>query len=176
MYKFTAFGLVISMLLSNALFATNKTTINDQEMANKILYYINQYRNKHGLNSLTLDTRMSKEAQQHSQDMATHRQPFGHQQFMQRIKRLHKQIKLSGAAAENVAYNYKDARDVVTNWLRSPGHKRNIDGHYNLTGIGTARDAKGKIYFTQIFISTQQQTQRRHRAHLSLPFKVFLFH
>jgi uncharacterized protein YkwD len=113
---------------------------------------INLYRNQHRLAPLTMNEQMVKEARQHSADMAKHSIPFGHNHFMSRINRLHKQIKGSGAAAENVAYNYKDAHDVVNNWLKSPGHKRNIDGHYNLTGVGIAYDKNGKLYFTQIFL------------------------
>ena len=126
----------------------------DIAIQNSILIYINEYRQKHGLSALKMDNNIVKEAKNHSIDMANHTMPFGHKYFLSRIDRLHSKIKNSGAGAENVAYNYKDAQDVVKNWLRSPGHKRNIDGNYNLTGIGIARDSKGKIYFTQIFLRT----------------------
>jgi uncharacterized protein YkwD len=45
------------------------------------------------------------------------------------------------------------AREVVDNWLKSPMHKKNIEGAFNLTGIGVAADKKGTLYFTQIFVS-----------------------
>ncbi len=41
---------------------------------------------------------------------------------------------------------------MVEQWLTSPGHKRNIVGNYNITGIGIARDKQGKLYYTQIFL------------------------
>lgn len=143
--------LLMSTLLgfTQPVFAASETDIQ-----NAILVHINQYRQQHGLGKLTMNNDMVKEARQHSQDMATHRMGFGHKYFNQRIDRLHKKVKNSGAGAENVAYNYKDAQDVVKNWLRSPGHKRNIDGNYNLTGIGVIRDSQGKLYFTQIFLRT----------------------
>lgn len=131
-----------------------KQSNSDTAIQNDILVYINEYRLQHGLNPLTMDNRIVAEAKKHSRDMATHNVPFGHKHFLSRIDRLHSRIKNSGAGAENVAYNYKDAQDVVKNWLRSPGHKRNIDGNYNITGIGVARDRNGKIYFTQIFLRT----------------------
>ena len=59
------------------------------------------------------------------------------------------------AAAENVAYNsgYSDpATQAVQGWLKSTGHRQNLEGNYNLTGIGIAKNAKGEYYFTQIFI------------------------
>jgi uncharacterized protein YkwD len=126
----------------------------DSAIQNEILIYINQYRHQHGLAPLAMNNKIVIEAKKHSMDMATHKIPFGHSYFKSRINCLHSQIKDSGAGAENVAYNYKDARDVVKNWLLSSGHKRNIDGNYNLTGIGIARDKLGKIYFTQIFLNT----------------------
>lgn len=124
----------------------------DEDIQNAILVHINQYRQHHGLSALKMDNAMVKEAQKHSMDMANHSIPFGHQYFKDRVHRLHKHIKNFSAAAENVAYNYKDAKNVVDNWVRSPGHRRNIKGNYNLTGVGIARDKKGKIYFTQIFL------------------------
>lgn len=124
----------------------------DTDIQNAILAHINEYRVEHGMNALKMDSRISKEARQHSLDMANHKVPFGHTYFHTRVKRLHTQIHNSNAAAENVAYNYKSAQDVVNNWLKSPGHKHNIRGNYNLTGIGVVRDKQGKIYFTQIFL------------------------
>jgi uncharacterized protein YkwD len=44
------------------------------------------------------------------------------------------------------------AREVVDGWLRSPGHRRNIEGDFRLTGIGVATARNGMVYFTQIFI------------------------
>ncbi len=117
-----------------------------------ILVYVNEYRVKHGLKPLKMNNLMSVEAAKHSRNMASHTIPFGHKYFDKRIHRLFAEIKHCSGGAENVAYNYKDAKDVVRNWLTSPGHRRNIVGNYNLTGIGLARDKRGKLYFTQIFI------------------------
>jgi uncharacterized protein YkwD len=50
-----------------------------------------------------------------------------------------------------VASGQMTAREVVNGWLKSPGHKKNIEGNFVLTGIGYARSKKGDIYFTQIF-------------------------
>lgn len=119
-----------------------------------ILADVNSYRKQHHLNPLKMDGRISQQAKIHSVNMAQHRLPFGHINFLNRVTVLRKEIKNSGAASENVAYNYKDGHDVVKNWLLSPGHKRNIVGNYDLTGIGIARDTKGRIYFTQMFLKT----------------------
>lgn len=145
----------------------------DATIQNAVLFYINEYRQQHGLSKLTMDNHIVIQAKQHSEDMANHRMPFGHKDFGKRIAKIRTQIKNTGGGAENVAYNYKSAQEVVRQWLRSPGHKRNIVGHYNLTGIGVARDKQGKLYYTQIFIQTSKNskshtTVRRHS--LSVPF------
>ena len=147
----------------------------DTAMQNAILVHINKYRQQHGLNPLKMDNKIVKEAKKHSIDMANHTIPFGHKYFNSRIDRLHAQIKNSGAGAENVAYNYKDAQDVVKNWLRSPGHKRNIDGNYNITGIGIASDKQGKIYFTQIFLKTGNSNKYAVRRPFSTLFNGSIF-
>ncbi|MBA3536339.1 MAG: CAP domain-containing protein [Tatlockia sp.] len=132
----------------------------DIDIANQraILFHVNEYRAKHHLKPLQMNNQMSEEAAKHSRDMARHAIPFGHKYFDKRIHRLFVEIKNCQAGSENVAYNYKDGKDVVRNWLTSPGHRRNIEGNFNLTGIGLARDTKGKLYFTQIFLRTSNPT------------------
>ncbi|WP_058496267.1 CAP domain-containing protein [Legionella drozanskii] len=131
-----------------------KTETVDSANQKAILVYVNEYRAKRGLKPLKMNNLMSAEAAKHSRDMANHAIPFGHQYFDKRIHRLFNAIQQCQGGSENVAYNYKDAKDVVRNWLTSRGHRRNIEGNYNLTGIGLARDKRGKLYFTQIFLRT----------------------
>lgn len=125
---------------------TNATIVND------ILHDVNIYRQQHGLNELVLKTYLSTQAERHSRNMATHIVPFGHTGFLARFKTIYRQAWHPNGAAENVAYNYKDGHDVVRNWLKSSHHLANIKGSYNYTGIGLARDKRGKLYFTQIFL------------------------
>ncbi|KTD71144.1 putative transporter [Legionella steelei] len=145
---------------------------NDTAIQNAVLFYINEYRQQHGLSKLTMDNNIVIQAKQHSQDMASHRMSFGHQDFGKRIAKLRSQIKNTGGGAENVAYNYKTAQIVVSQWVRSPGHRRNIVGNYNLTGIGVARDKQGKLYYTQIFLQTGKAPQKyaTRRAYMAVPF------
>lgn len=155
--------LLISLILSSGQIANAQpmpSQPSETAIQNAVLIHINAYRQKHGLGVLKMDQDMVREARQHSLDMANHRMPFGHQGFGKRIARLHQRVKNSGAGAENVAYNYKSARIVVEQWLRSPGHKRNIDGQYNVTGIGVARDRQGHLYYTQLFLRTGKATQQ----------------
>lgn len=150
--------------------ATPWAYASDTAIEQAVLLHINQYRHQHGLAPLKMDAKMSQEARTHSIDMAKHKIPFGHKYFQKRIAHLHQTIKNSGAGAENVAFNYKDAQDVVRNWVKSPGHQRNIVGNYHVTGIGIARDKNGKIYFTQIFLNTGNGKKYAARAPFSRVF------
>lgn len=136
-------------LCSSTIFA-NIDNNPDLEIEQSVLSQINAYRLSHHLSALKINPTMSAQAKKHSQDMAIHRMPFGHNGFSKRIKIVASSLDNFRGGAENVAYNYKPSI-VTQKWLESPGHKRNIDGHYNLTGIGIARDKQGKIYYTQLF-------------------------
>ncbi|MCA0403416.1 MAG: CAP domain-containing protein [Proteobacteria bacterium] len=152
-------SILFMMVFSNILFANTLATKDyvaiDSANQKAILFYVNKHRASKGLRPLKLNNVMSSAATIHSRDMARHSIPFGHKHFDKRIKRLYGKIKNCQAGSENVAYNYKDGQDVVKNWLTSRLHRRNIEGNFNLTGIGLARDSRGKLYFTQIFLRTK---------------------
>ncbi len=124
-------------------------------METEIFRLINKYRQSRHLPALHMNASISAAARRHSRDMAARRVPFGHSGFDARIDKLLHGIKGAHAAAENVAYGSKTAADVVKLWIHSRGHRKNILGKYNLTGIGIARSRNGTLYFTQIFIAAQ---------------------
>lgn len=130
---------------------------NNYDLATEILVYINQYRVQHGLSELVMNNELITQATRHSLDMANHAVPFGHDGFNRRIGYLYRSIPNATAGAENVAYNYKTAKSVVDGWISSRGHRKNILGKYNLTGIGLAQDKQGKYYYTQIFLYKSQE-------------------
>lgn len=121
-------------------------------MEDDILTLINRYRAKYGLQALKMNNTISDAARRHSKDMASGSIPFGHDGFDERTNKLIKQLSPADAAAENVAYGAETAQEVVNMWLHSKGHRKNIMGNYNLTGIGIAEGRDGTYYFTQIFI------------------------
>ena len=115
---------------------------------------INEYRESQGLNPLTLNDNISGQARFHSQNMADGDVLFSHNGFEQRIEAIATVISYQGAA-ENVAFNqgYPDpAARAVQSWLNSPGHLQNIQGDFDLTGVGVAQNPQGEYYFTQIFV------------------------
>jgi uncharacterized protein YkwD len=135
-----------------------------RSMEQMVLTAVNEYRAKRGLSALRMNPLMSREASIHSQDMERKRIPFGHDGFFTRIKHLQRSIKDYNGGSENVAYYppNKSPRDVVNLWLTSSGHRRNILGNYNLTGVGIVRDNRGWLYYTQIFINTNKSQRHGH--------------
>lgn len=123
---------------------------NMDTMESDILKYVNEDRIAHGLSPLEMNQLESSLAAKHSHDMSVGKVKFGHDGFNARAKTIQKELG-SIEVGENVAEGSMTAREVVDGWLQSPGHKRNIEGNFTLTGIGYATDKKGDIYFTQIF-------------------------
>lgn len=137
--------------------AANTNTTPPSQLELSVHQQINQYRLIHKLPPLTLDSRISEQARLHSKAMASGKVPFSHNGFEGRVKAINRVIPYS-SAAENVAFNQgysNPAKQAVEGWIKSNGHRINIVGQYNLTGIGIVKNAKDEYYFTQIFIRTR---------------------
>lgn len=125
---------------------------NNTSLANDVFKQVNQFRKSEELPALLMKEELNAIAQQHSEDMANGSVAFGHDGFRDRQKKAAEEIKDMRGFAENVAYGVNTAKEVVTLWENSPGHRRNMLGKYNYTGIGTAKSSDGEIYYTQIFV------------------------
>lgn len=115
---------------------------------------VNQYRLARNLPSLRLDPRLSEVARRHSQDMAQGTAAFSHDGFDRRVREIGRIVPYR-KAGENLAVNkgYADPVAVsVRGWIDSPGHRRNLEGEFDLTGIGVAKNPRGEYYFTQLFV------------------------
>ena len=121
------------------------------DLEEEVRELINQYRVSVGLPALAAAPAITQQARQHSLDMANGTVPFGHDGFQARVDAIDAAIPLR-SAGENVAAGYPTAESVVQGWLNSPGHLANIEGTWDLTGIGIAVDEDGYPYYTQIFI------------------------
>jgi uncharacterized protein YkwD len=97
---------------------------------------------------------IAEEARAHSKDMADQTVPFGHDGFSDRFARITRAIP-ADAGAENIAYG-PDADTVFRLWMDSAGHKANIVGNFDFTGVGVVWDSKSaSLYCTQIFIRSR---------------------
>ena len=144
----SSFGLIVSANLTPALAA---------DLEHYVHRLVNEHRVSQGLKPLSFHAEISAIARRHSQDMATGRVGFSHGGFESRRKKISKFI-AQPEVGENVAVNNGDflyaGERAVSGWLQSPGHRRNIEGSYDLTGVGIAQGPAGEYYFTQLFVRT----------------------
>ena len=116
---------------------------------------VNNYRLQMELPPMTLIEEFSLLARQHSQAMADGKVDIGHDGFHQRYHMASSVASLH-AGAENVGMNFSIEDPVglaISSWLSSDDHLRNIEGEYELTGVGIAVSEDGAMFFTQLFFS-----------------------
>lgn len=115
---------------------------------------VNEHRIAIGLQPLEYSEALATIARQHSQAIATGYEFFSHDGFEKREHAAQSIVRLE-TFAENLALNNSSLAsapvDAVAGWLDSPGHRKNMEGRFNLTGIGCARGKDGVFYFTQLF-------------------------
>lgn len=124
------------------------------QIEQEIYQQVNQYRQSQNLPPLQPNATITKQARLHSQAMADGSVSFSHQGFDNRVKTISQTLPYR-SAAENLAYNQghsNPAEAAVQGWIESDGHRRNMVGNFNLTGVGVAQNESGEYYFTQIFI------------------------
>ena len=144
----SSLGLVASALVTFA-------TANDLE--HRVHRLVNEHRVTQGLKPLAFSPKVSAIARRHSRDMASGRVGFSHGGIESRTEKIAGFI-AQPEVGENVAVNNDDflyaGERAVSGWLQSPGHRRNIEGAYDLTGVGIAQGPAGEYYFTQLFVRT----------------------
>ncbi|MEV7235337.1 CAP domain-containing protein [Streptomyces sp. NPDC051020] len=116
----------------------------------RVLALVNSERGKVGCSPLTVNAKLTKAAQEHSKDMADHRN-MSHtgSDGSSPADRITRAGYTWSAYGENVAYGYSTPESVMNAWMTSPGHKRNIlDCTYKEIGIGLAQPGH---YWTQDF-------------------------
>lgn len=155
---FRLLRLMIFLLLSTSGFACQPAglpTANASpkiDVSTEILYYVNQYRASLHKPPLQLLPVVSTIAAVHSSNMAMGRTPFGHQGFDGRWIEILKAEPTMKAMGENVAFGKISAKEVVDLWIQSAGHRKNLEGDFNYTGIGIAAAKDRTLYFTEIYI------------------------
>lgn len=121
-------------------------------MEDEVTALINRERSKAGCGSVRTDERIRTAARAHSTDMAKNNY-FSHtgldgSSFVDRLARAG--YPRDAAAGENIAYGYATAQEVVTGWMNSDGHRKNIlNCSAKATGVGLAYG--GTAYWTQLF-------------------------
>lgn len=137
---------------------------------------INRHRRSMGLNPLNYNEEVADIARRHSRDMARGSVGMGHEGAEERGRVLLRTITYT-EFAENVGANNHSvsstAQTAVTGWLNSPGHRANLEGKFDLTGIGIAHNGR-TFFFTQLFLTTRSSSRspvetRRPRERAPVP-------
>ena len=124
----------------------------DDPTEQAVIARVNASRTSMGLGAVRCDPAMTAVAREHSSDMCA-RGYFDHTGLDGRdpFDRLRDGGVRFSSAGENIAQGQRDADDVHTAWMNSPGHRRNIlDGDYGRIGVGLDR-CGGDMYWTQVF-------------------------
>lgn len=101
-----------------------------------ILRETNRVRRRHGLRPLRLDHGLLSSARRHTRWM-TRRQSLQH---------------TSAPVAENIAMGQHTAKQVLNDWMSSPGHRANIlNASYTKIGISAYQTKSGTKFWCQQF-------------------------
>jgi uncharacterized YkwD family protein len=120
----------------------------------EVLNIVNKERAAKGLSALKFNAELSKVATTKSQDMIdkayfAHNSPTYGSPF-DMMKKFGITYKTAG---ENIAMGQKTPQEVMTAWMNSEGHRKNIlNSSFTEIGIGIAKDKNGRLYWTQMFI------------------------
>lgn len=120
----------------------------------EVVRLVNVERSKRGLQQLTQNWELSRVARYKSQDMIN-KGYFDHQSptYGSPFRMMESFGIRFSAAAENIAYGQRTPQEVMTSWMNSAGHRSNIlSASFSQIGVGAAKDSKGNIYWTQMFI------------------------
>ncbi|MGY1498620.1 CAP domain-containing protein [Streptomyces sp. QTS52] len=122
----------------------------DSGPTDRVLVLVNAERTKAGCAPLTENAKLTKAAQDHSQDMADHTN-MSHtgsdgSSMSDRLSRVGYTFRSAG---ENVAAGYNTPESVMDGWMNSSGHRANIlNCGFKEIGIGLAQPG---YYWTQDF-------------------------
>ncbi|WP_328475400.1 CAP domain-containing protein [Actinoplanes sp. NBC_00393] len=126
--------------------------VSETVLQTEINRLINVQRTSHGCAALKVDAKLTTAARGHSAWMAQTGK-FSHagrggSNFAVRSKA----AGYARPSAENIAWGYRSAEQVVSGWMKSPGHRTNILNCKSKTvGVGAVYAANGTPYYTQNF-------------------------
>ncbi|MFB3390039.1 CAP domain-containing protein [Flavobacterium sp. LAR06] len=156
------YKIVLMMFILNTMNSCSNELNEDENLESKITEYtyntceletmqlINDYRISIGLNPLEVINHISFKSGEHNTYMIENN-VVNHNNFTSRSQNII-QVLNASKVSENIGYNYKTAQGVLDAWLRSPEHKKNIEGDFTNFGISIRENTiTGKKYYTNIF-------------------------
>lgn len=119
--------------------------------AEEVVRLVNQERAKKGLKPVTMATNVKAAAQVRAKEIQTsfsHTRPDG-RNFQTALQEQNVSFRGYG---ENIAWGQKSPEQVMSGWMNSEGHKKNIlNPSFTTIGVGYFQSANGTNYWTQLF-------------------------
>ncbi|MET3681938.1 putative YkwD family protein [Alkalibacillus flavidus] len=136
---------------------TNETgdVTTNQSIVDQVIQLTNEKREENGLSPVKFDEELTDVAQRKSVDMADQNY-FSHQSptYGSPFDMLDQFGVSYTGAAENIAAGQPTPEQVVTNWMNSEGHRKNIlNDSWTHIGIGYEDSGRMNPYWTQMFIT-----------------------
>ncbi|HEU4993531.1 MAG TPA: CAP domain-containing protein [Gemmatimonadaceae bacterium] len=120
-----------------------------------VIRYTNAARARNGVPPLAENAKLMAAASIQSQQMAQFQRAdhtIDGAQYPTLQARLQAVAYVYSNAAENVAWNQRDAPSVVSSWMSSTGHRANIlDPALREIGVAMTQSANGERYWVQVF-------------------------
>ena len=114
---------------------------------------VNDHRKGLGLAPLIYVEEIADLAQKHSEEMAAGEVDFGHQGFSTRCADARSLMNGGNWCGENVARGQESIEAVFASWMKSNGHRANIENpRATHTGLGSETSSEGETFWTQIFL------------------------
>lgn len=119
--------------------------------AEEVVRLVNQERGKMGLKPVTMTANVKAAAQVRAKEIQTsfsHTRPDG-RNFQTALQEQNVSFRGNG---ENIAWGQKSPEQVMSVWMNSEGHRKNImNPNFTTIGVGYAQSANGTNYWTQLF-------------------------
>ena len=115
---------------------------------------VNRERASRGIPALSYNAELCRLARMKSQDFIN-KNYFAHQSptYGSPFDMLKNNGIKYTSAGENIAKGQPTPQAVMAGWMASPGHRGNIlSTAFTKLGVGAAKDAKGNLYWTQLFV------------------------
>lgn len=157
-YIYTSIFLVFPALVLYFCGCKINPDLSTGEVEQSVFQQVNKYRLSIQLGQLEWRDVITQQCRNHSENMAAGNTAVGHEGYEERFDNIKESLPHAVFFGENVAYvsGHPDPAEYVLDlWLGKPTHKENIEGNYDLTGVGAAKGGDGGFNITRMFIRTK---------------------
>ncbi len=151
--KMTVIAMCMALTVSMLGTSSQAVAASYTKQQKQVLSLVNKQRTKRKRSKLKLDPKLCKAANKRAKEIAkvfSHSRPDGSDYFT-----VLDEYKISyNTCGENIAAGQPSAKDVMSSWMDSPGHKANIlDKSYKKLGVGyyKKKNSTYVYYWVQIF-------------------------